>query len=80
MLVYDSTIDDLNPDKFRKFFAGLPLEKLLENLKLFREGHLNLAGLLLIGEYPQAREEKIKDNHIKKVAGQKIPKYKRKEI
>lgn len=63
MLIFDSTIDQLNLDKFKKFFeknyeqsiqeTGLPLEKLLQNLNLFKDGHLNLAGLLLFGEHPQ---------------------------
>ena len=63
MLILDSTANDLNIDKFKKFFeknyeqslqeTGLPLEKLLLNLNLFKDGHLNLAGLLLFGEYPE---------------------------
>ena len=63
MIIFDSTIDQLNLDKFKKFFeknygqsiqeTGLPLEKLLQNLNLFKDGHLNLAGLLLFGEHPQ---------------------------
>ena len=63
MLIYDSTVDDLNMDKFKKFFeknykqtikaTGLPMERILQNLNLFKEGHLNLAGLLLFGEHPQ---------------------------
>jgi len=63
MLIYDSTVDDLNMDKFKKFFkknyeqtikaTGLPMEKLLQNLNLFKDSHLNLAGLLLFGEHPQ---------------------------
>jgi ATP-dependent DNA helicase RecG len=63
MLIFDSTANDLNIDKFKKFFeknygqsiqeTGLPLEKLLQNLNLFKDGHLNLAGLLLFGEYPE---------------------------
>ncbi|MCP4214533.1 MAG: hypothetical protein GY765_07740 [bacterium] len=63
MIVYDTTADDLNIDKFKKFFeknydqsikdTGIPLDKLLRNLNLFKDGHLNLAGLLLFGEHPQ---------------------------
>jgi predicted HTH transcriptional regulator len=63
MLIYDSAVDDLNMDKFKKFFeknykqtikaTGLPMERILQNLNLFKEGHLNLAGLLLFGEHPQ---------------------------
>ncbi|MCP5053379.1 MAG: hypothetical protein GY940_39810 [bacterium] len=63
MLISNSTLDDLNLDKFKRFFkkiydrsikeTGLPLEQLLQNLNLFREGKLNLAGLLLFGEYPE---------------------------
>jgi ATP-dependent DNA helicase RecG len=63
MLILDSTVNDLNIDKFKKFFeknygqslqeTGLPLEKLLLNLNLFKDDHLNLAGLLLFGEYPE---------------------------
>ncbi len=63
MIIYDATVDDLNLDKFKKFFkknyeasvneTGLPLEQLLQNLNLFKNGHPNLAGLLLFGEFPQ---------------------------
>jgi predicted HTH transcriptional regulator len=63
MLIPESTIEDINYFIFNKFFennyeqsvkeTGQPIEKLLENLKLFRDGRLNLAGLLLFGLNPQ---------------------------
>jgi predicted HTH transcriptional regulator len=63
MLIPDSTVDDINYFIFNKFFeknyeqsvkeTGQPIEKLLENLKLFRDGKMNLAGLLLFGLNPQ---------------------------
>lgn len=63
MIIYDSTIKNLNVDKFKRFFeknyeqtveeTGLPLEKLLQNLNLFKDDHFNLAGLLLFAENPQ---------------------------
>lgn len=63
MLIPDSTVEDINYFIFNKFFetnyeqsvkeTGQPIEKLLENLKLFRDGKLNLAGLLLFGVNPQ---------------------------
>ncbi len=63
MIVYDTSAEDLNIDLFKKFFqknydqtvkeTGIPMDKLLQNLNLFKDGHLNLAGLLLFGENPQ---------------------------
>ncbi len=63
MIIYDATIDDLDLDKFKKFFkknygssineTGLSLDRLLQNLNLFKNDHPNLAGLLLFGEFPQ---------------------------
>jgi len=63
MLIPNSAIKDFNLDKFKLFFeknyektiaeTGLPLEQLMQNLNLFRDGNLNLAGLLLFGQYPQ---------------------------
>ena len=55
--VHESTIADLNLPKFKAFVnkrynkdleeLGLPLEKVLENLRLLKSGNLTLAGLLL---------------------------------
>lgn len=63
MLIPDSSIKDLNYYKFDRFFEDnydhsikdedQPIEKLLENLKLSKDGKLNLAGLLLFGLNPQ---------------------------
>ena len=63
MLIPGSTIKDLNYYKFDSFFednfyrslkdTNQPIEKLLENLNLFKDGKLNLAGLLLFGVNPQ---------------------------
>ena len=63
MLVPGSTAKDLNHYKFDRFFednydqsikdADQPIEKLLENLNLSKDGKLNLAGLLLFGLNPQ---------------------------
>ena len=63
MFIPESTVEDINYFIFNKFFennyeqsvkeTGQPIEKILENLKLFRDGRLNLAGLLLFGLNPQ---------------------------
>jgi len=60
----EATLEDFDLDGFSKFYrqhyeeefgrAGVPVEKLLENLKLATENHLTLAGLLLFGKKPEA--------------------------
>jgi ATP-dependent DNA helicase RecG len=61
--VEGTTINDLNREKFNKYFKRVyernpddkelpPIEKLLENLHLAKGGHLNLGGLLLFGKNP----------------------------
>jgi len=65
-MVRNSTIDDLDISKLKKFLKDdnidilnrlnnneLDLEIVLINLELFRAGHLTLAGNLLFGENPQ---------------------------
>jgi len=62
ILIEDSSINDLNKEKFEEFFVNtyqqelsevkVPLERLLENLQLARHGKLNQAGLLLFGRRP----------------------------
>jgi len=67
MEVEGTTIDDLDIEFLERFFSenfqksieeelsqsGITLEKLLENLKLFKNGSLTTAGLLLFGKNPQ---------------------------
>ncbi len=62
MPVEGATINDLDREKFNNYFKKvyektldemeIPMEKLLENLHLARDGNLNLAGLLLFGKEP----------------------------
>lgn len=62
MVVEGTTINDLNREKFAAYFnkvyekslddIELPIEKLLDNLHLVKDGKLNLAGLLLFGKNP----------------------------
>lgn len=64
-----TTLKDLDLDSFRKFYrdqyetdldeAGQPLGRLLENLRLAKDGRLDLAGLLLFGSTPQAAKPKL---------------------
>ncbi len=59
------TISDLDVDYFRSFFErafgeslesqDLPLDKILENMNLARDGNLNIAGALLFAQRPQFR-------------------------
>jgi len=59
------TISDLDIDYFRSFFQkafgeslesqDLPLDKLLENMNLTKDGNLNIAGALLFAQRPQFR-------------------------
>jgi predicted HTH transcriptional regulator len=62
MIIPATSIDDIDMFVFRDFYekeygmsldqSGLPLEKLLTNLKLLKEGNLTLAGLLIFGAKP----------------------------
>lgn len=65
-ILYKSGIQDFNEREFLKFLekdnervykklkkGELGLQTILENLYLWKEGHLTLAGNLLFGEYPQ---------------------------
>ena len=62
LLVDGTTLDDLNTEKFEKYFQkvykqnlpeiGIPTDQLLENLHLAKKGVLNQAGLLLFGKNP----------------------------
>jgi predicted HTH transcriptional regulator len=62
MIIPTTSIDDIDMFVFRDFYekeygmsldqSGLPLEKLLTNLKLLKEGNLTLAGLLIFGAKP----------------------------
>jgi len=66
MIVHDSSVNDIDKEFFYTFYekqygenieaAGIPLDKILENLSLARETKLNLAGLLLFGKNPQRYE------------------------
>lgn len=66
MIVHDSSSNDIDKELFHTFYekqygenieaAGMPLDKILENLNLARENKLNLAGLLLFGKNPQRYE------------------------
>jgi len=66
MIVHDSSANDIDKELFYTFYekqygenieaAGMPLDKILENLNLARENKLNLAGLLLFGKNPQRYE------------------------
>jgi predicted HTH transcriptional regulator len=66
MIVHDSSENDIDKELFYSFYekqygenieaAGIPLDKILENLNLARENKLNLAGLLLFGKNPQRYE------------------------
>lgn len=59
------TISDLDVDYFRSFFErafgeslesqDLPLDKILENMNLAKDGNLNIAGALLFAQRPQFR-------------------------
>ncbi|KYK28129.1 MAG: hypothetical protein AYK19_05750 [Theionarchaea archaeon DG-70-1] len=65
--VPDTTLDDFDINFFEKFFEAqydrsieeelqtsqISLEKLLENMKIVKNGNLTLAGLLLFGRNPQ---------------------------
>ena len=67
LAVPDTTLDDFNISFFEKFFeknydrsieeelktSQISLEKLLENMKILKNGNLTLAGLLLFGKNPQ---------------------------
>ena len=63
MIVYDTSVDDIDLEKFKKFFTktydqkieqtSLPIDQLLHNLNLMKDQKLNLAGLLLFGKEPQ---------------------------
>ncbi len=58
-----ATVDDIDERSFGRYFerrygqtlsaAGLPVDQLMENLKLAQDGVPNLAGLLLFGKQPQ---------------------------
>jgi predicted HTH transcriptional regulator len=60
MQVHDSSISDIDMDKFKAFIKkrydknlsefDIPLSQILENLKLAKDGMFTLAGLLLFGE------------------------------
>ena len=62
MIIPDTSINDIDMFVFRDFYereygmsleqSGLPLEKLVTNLKLSKEGNLTLAGLLIFGAKP----------------------------
>ena len=62
ILIEGSSIDDLNQEKFEQYFQNVydkqlsdvkvPLDRMLENLQLARNGMLNQAGLLLFGKNP----------------------------
>jgi predicted HTH transcriptional regulator len=65
-IIHNTTINDIDLSKFKKFLENdnieilnklnkndLDLQKILENLELFRDGHLTLAGNLIFGENPQ---------------------------
>lgn len=62
-IIEHSGIDDFNYMKFEIFFEthyphlseqlDIPIEKLLENMKLMQDGHLNLTALVLFGKNPQ---------------------------
>jgi ATP-dependent DNA helicase RecG len=66
MIVHDSSANDIDKELFYTFYekqfgenieaAGIPLDRILENLSLTRETKLNLAGLLLFGKNPQRYE------------------------
>lgn len=66
MIVHDSSANDIDKELFYSFYekqygenieaAGMPFDKILENLNLARENKLNLAGLLLFGKNPQRYE------------------------
>jgi len=63
ILIEQSSIHDLNKEKFEEYFQNtfnqdlseikIPLDGLLENLQLARHGKLNQAGLLLFGKKPE---------------------------
>lgn len=63
MIVYGTSVDDVDLDKFNKFFTetyeqtvedtSLSIDQLLHNVNLMKEQKLNLAGLLLFGKEPQ---------------------------
>ena len=63
--VRDAGEEDIDPRAFVRYFqrrygqtleeTGLPLMRLLENIRLAREGVPNLAGMLLFGKNPQGR-------------------------
>lgn len=62
LVVEETSVAEVHPEKFRQYFqkvynltleeAGLPLERILENLHLAKAGKLNQAGLLLFGKQP----------------------------
>jgi len=62
MIIPDTSINDIDMFVFKDFYereygmsleqSGLPLEKLVTNLKLSKEGNLTLAGLLIFGAKP----------------------------
>ena len=63
ILIEESSINDLNKEKFEEYLHNtfnqdlseirFPLDRLLENLQLARNGKLNQAGLLLFGKKPE---------------------------
>lgn len=63
ILIEESSINDLNKEKFEEYFQKtfnqdlseikIPLDRLLENLQLARKGKLNQAGLLIFGKKPE---------------------------
>jgi len=62
MIIPGTSVDDIDMFVFRDFYereygmsleqSALPLEKLVANLKLLKEGNLTLAGLLIFGAKP----------------------------
>jgi predicted HTH transcriptional regulator len=62
LVVPNTSIEDLDMFAFRDFYekeygvsfegSSIPTERLLTNLKLMKDGHLTLAGLLLFGKEP----------------------------
>ncbi len=65
-MLTNATIEDLDYDYFERFYRkyyhekvddlDIPLAKLLENLKLAQEDHLNLAGLLIFGKFVEFKK------------------------
>ncbi|MEW6234432.1 MAG: RNA-binding domain-containing protein [Candidatus Omnitrophota bacterium] len=64
--VEGTNIDDIDSDYFEAFYqriyeerlnqTDIPIDRLLENMNLARNGRLNLAGLLLFGTNPQRKK------------------------